>query len=70
MDPVESHESLKVKKQKRQSEIQCRDTGTEEIRGRKGGQRELKHENDSICRCELKMEEGGHEPGNLAAIRN
>lgn len=27
----------------------------------KVGQRELKHENDSVLRCELKMEEGSHE---------
>lgn len=36
----------------------------------KGGQRELKYENDSVHRCELKIEEGGHEPRNLAAFRS
>lgn len=55
--------------QRYNTEIQGQRTDTED-RGRKGHQRELKHENDSIRHCELKMEEGGQAPRNLAAIRN
>ena len=66
MDPIKSHDPFKEGRWIR--DIQQKREG-EEIWGKRVSRRDLKHEN-LTCHCGLNMEEGGHEPKNLAACKS